>query len=240
MCGCWRRRTRTWSARWRRGEVSARSVLSAQRLPHPAAAVARTPRRHRAVGRAFPAPAGAGRRAAAAEYGPLRDRTIRGSATSASCATPWSMPSSWPAAGRCCPSISRPTPAWAPRPPTPEEAARRLRSAELVASSALASTRRKRRAPADLYAELLRLVEPALLEDVIRRLRGNRWVAAQWLGLNRATVRKKLGVYGLIDHCQARKSRTAKPRRRRDELCPGALFTFSVRPARALNVNSAK
>ncbi len=52
-------------------------------------------------------------------------------------------------------------------------------------------------APADLYAELLRVVEPALLEDVLGRLRGNRWVAAQWLGLNRATVRKKLNVYGI-------------------------------------------
>jgi DNA-binding protein Fis len=50
-----------------------------------------------------------------------------------------------------------------------------------------------------LYDELLRLVEPALLEDVMRRLKGNRWVAAQWLGLNRATVRKKLGHYGLAD-----------------------------------------
>jgi two-component system nitrogen regulation response regulator GlnG len=52
-------------------------------------------------------------------------------------------------------------------------------------------------APADLYAELLRCVEPALLEDVMRRVQGNRWVAAQWLGLNRATVRKKLGLYEL-------------------------------------------
>jgi two-component system nitrogen regulation response regulator GlnG len=51
--------------------------------------------------------------------------------------------------------------------------------------------------PADLYAELLRLVEPALLEDVMRRVQGNRWAAAQWLGLNRATVRKKLGLYDL-------------------------------------------
>jgi two-component system nitrogen regulation response regulator GlnG len=54
-------------------------------------------------------------------------------------------------------------------------------------------------APADLYAELLRQVEPPLFEEVIRRLQGNRWVAAQWLGLNRATVRKKLGLYGLAD-----------------------------------------
>jgi two-component system nitrogen regulation response regulator GlnG len=53
------------------------------------------------------------------------------------------------------------------------------------------------RAPDDLYAELLRCVEPALLDEVLKRLQGNRWAAAQWLGLNRATVRKKLGLYGL-------------------------------------------
>jgi two-component system, NtrC family, nitrogen regulation response regulator GlnG len=58
-------------------------------------------------------------------------------------------------------------------------------------------------APADLYAELLRQVEPPLLEEVMRRLQGNRWVAAQWLGLNRATVRKKLGLYGLVDVARA-------------------------------------
>jgi two-component system nitrogen regulation response regulator GlnG len=54
-------------------------------------------------------------------------------------------------------------------------------------------------APAELYAALLRCVEPALLDEVMRRVHGNRWVAAQWLGLNRATVRKKLGVYDLTD-----------------------------------------
>jgi two-component system nitrogen regulation response regulator GlnG len=53
--------------------------------------------------------------------------------------------------------------------------------------------------PSDLYAELLRCVEPALLDEVMRRVHGNRWVAAQWLGLNRATVRKKLGLHGMTD-----------------------------------------
>jgi two-component system nitrogen regulation response regulator GlnG len=53
--------------------------------------------------------------------------------------------------------------------------------------------------PANLYEEMLACVEPALLEEVMRRVRGNRWVAAQWLGLNRATVRKKLGAYGLTE-----------------------------------------
>jgi DNA-binding protein Fis len=53
--------------------------------------------------------------------------------------------------------------------------------------------------PADLYPDLLRCFEPVLLDEVMRRVQGNRWVAAKWLGLNRATVRKKLGVYGLTD-----------------------------------------
>ncbi|MFQ3650783.1 MAG: sigma 54-interacting transcriptional regulator, partial [Gemmataceae bacterium] len=51
--------------------------------------------------------------------------------------------------------------------------------------------------PSNLHEELLNLVEPTLLQEVSRRLRGNRLVAAQWLGLNRATVRKKLLHYGL-------------------------------------------
>jgi two-component system nitrogen regulation response regulator GlnG len=57
--------------------------------------------------------------------------------------------------------------------------------------------------PADLYAELLRCVEPALLDEVMRRVHGNRWAAAQWLGLNRATVRKKLGLYHLYQAASA-------------------------------------
>lgn len=54
-----------------------------------------------------------------------------------------------------------------------------------------------REAPTDLYPQLLRIIEPALLEDVMRRLQDNRLVAGLWLGLNRATVRKKLREYGL-------------------------------------------
>jgi two-component system nitrogen regulation response regulator GlnG len=51
------------------------------------------------------------------------------------------------------------------------------------------------REPADLYGELLRAVEPALLDDVMRLVQGNRVMAARWLGLNRATVRKLLARY---------------------------------------------
>lgn len=53
--------------------------------------------------------------------------------------------------------------------------------------------------PTDLYQQLLNAVEAPLLEELMRRLQGNRWAAAQWLGLNRATVRKKLTQYGLAD-----------------------------------------
>jgi two-component system nitrogen regulation response regulator GlnG len=53
--------------------------------------------------------------------------------------------------------------------------------------------------PENLYQDLLHCIEPALLADVMQRVDGNRWVAAQWLGLNRATVRKKLGLYDLTD-----------------------------------------
>jgi two-component system nitrogen regulation response regulator GlnG len=38
-------------------------------------------------------------------------------------------------------------------------------------------------------------VEPALLEDLMRRVQANRQMAARWLGLNRATVRKLLARY---------------------------------------------
>jgi two-component system nitrogen regulation response regulator GlnG len=55
------------------------------------------------------------------------------------------------------------------------------------------------RAPSNLHPDLLRCAEPALLDEVMRRAQGNRWLAAKWLGLNRATVRKKLEAYGLED-----------------------------------------
>jgi two-component system nitrogen regulation response regulator GlnG len=51
------------------------------------------------------------------------------------------------------------------------------------------------REPADLYGAMLRCVEPALLDDMMRRVQGNRQMAARWLGLNRATVRKLLAKY---------------------------------------------
>jgi two-component system nitrogen regulation response regulator GlnG len=52
-------------------------------------------------------------------------------------------------------------------------------------------------APTGLYAEMLHAVEPVLLAEIMRRVQGNRWTAAKWLGLNRATVRKKLNQYNM-------------------------------------------
>jgi two-component system nitrogen regulation response regulator GlnG len=49
--------------------------------------------------------------------------------------------------------------------------------------------------PTGLYQDLLQEVETALLADLMRRVAGNRWQAARWLGLSRATVRKKLAEY---------------------------------------------
>jgi two-component system nitrogen regulation response regulator GlnG len=49
--------------------------------------------------------------------------------------------------------------------------------------------------PAELYQRLIDAVEPALLDEVLRQLDGNRLVAARWLGLARATVRKLIRKY---------------------------------------------
>ena len=60
--------------------------------------------------------------------------------------------------------------------------------------------------PTDLYEKLLGCVEPVLLKEVLDRLHGNRLAAAQWLGLNRATVRKKLGMYGMNEEGNERQT----------------------------------
>jgi two-component system, NtrC family, nitrogen regulation response regulator GlnG len=54
-------------------------------------------------------------------------------------------------------------------------------------------------APTELHPDLLREVEKVLIEEIAKRVHGNRWEAARWLGLNRTTVRKKLAEYGLSD-----------------------------------------
>jgi len=52
-------------------------------------------------------------------------------------------------------------------------------------------------APGELYDFVLGEIERPLLEVVMNRTRGNISKAAQFLGLNRATLRKKLERYGL-------------------------------------------
>ncbi len=50
-------------------------------------------------------------------------------------------------------------------------------------------------APNDMYDMVVRLVEKPLLEVVMQQADQNQSRAAQWLGLNRNTLRKKL-----VDH----------------------------------------
>ncbi len=51
--------------------------------------------------------------------------------------------------------------------------------------------------PTDLYQLLLSQIEMPLLAVVMERARGNRCRAAEMLGINRNTLRKKLQQYGL-------------------------------------------
>lgn len=53
--------------------------------------------------------------------------------------------------------------------------------------------------PSNLHDMLVRAVERPLLEVVMDQAQHNQSRAAQWLGLNRNTLRKKLLEHGLID-----------------------------------------
>ncbi len=53
-------------------------------------------------------------------------------------------------------------------------------------------------ATTDLYALVLREIEAPLLASVMRHAGNNQCVAAQLLGLNRGTLRKKLKQYDLL------------------------------------------
>lgn len=52
--------------------------------------------------------------------------------------------------------------------------------------------------PDGMYEMLVRVVEKPLLDVVMSRAEGNQSKAAQWLGLNRNTLRKKLVEHKLI------------------------------------------
>lgn len=51
--------------------------------------------------------------------------------------------------------------------------------------------------PSELYAMVLGEIEPPLLKTVLEYTRGNQSRAAEILGLNRSTLRKKLRQYGI-------------------------------------------
>jgi Fis family transcriptional regulator len=53
-------------------------------------------------------------------------------------------------------------------------------------------------APRDVYGMVMRAAERPLLEVVMAHAGGNQSRAAQWLGLNRNTLRKKLQEHQLI------------------------------------------
>ena len=52
--------------------------------------------------------------------------------------------------------------------------------------------------PGGMYDMLLRVIEKPLLELVMQHTRGNQSKAAQWLGINRNTLRKLLLQHGLL------------------------------------------
>lgn len=51
--------------------------------------------------------------------------------------------------------------------------------------------------PSQMYAMVLHQIELPLLEAVLEHTRGNQSRAAEYLGLNRGTLRKKLRLYDL-------------------------------------------
>jgi Fis family transcriptional regulator len=53
-------------------------------------------------------------------------------------------------------------------------------------------------APAAMYAMILQVVERPLLETVMKHAEGNQSRAAEWLGINRNTLRRKLVEHKLI------------------------------------------
>ena len=57
--------------------------------------------------------------------------------------------------------------------------------------------------PTELYDELLRCVEPALLDEVLRQTNNNRVASARRLGLARATLRKLIAKYRAPDEAGA-------------------------------------
>jgi Fis family transcriptional regulator, factor for inversion stimulation protein len=53
--------------------------------------------------------------------------------------------------------------------------------------------------PSNLYQMMMGIVEKPLLEVVMQHARGNQSRAADWMGLNRNTLRKKLGEHDMLN-----------------------------------------
>lgn len=51
--------------------------------------------------------------------------------------------------------------------------------------------------PCNLYQMVLSEIEPPMLQAVLKYTSGNQSKAAEFLGINRSTLRKKLAQYGL-------------------------------------------
>ncbi len=51
--------------------------------------------------------------------------------------------------------------------------------------------------PSAIYDMVTQQVEVAMIAFVLKKTEGNQTRAAQWLGLNRNTLRKKIQTYGL-------------------------------------------
>lgn len=51
--------------------------------------------------------------------------------------------------------------------------------------------------PQDLHSLFLSQVEPPLIRVVLRKCRNNKSHAAEMLGMNRNTLRKKMNLYGI-------------------------------------------
>ena len=52
--------------------------------------------------------------------------------------------------------------------------------------------------PHSMHDMLIKLVEKPLLEVVMQKAQGNQSKAAEWLGINRNTLRRKLSDHGLL------------------------------------------
>lgn len=60
--------------------------------------------------------------------------------------------------------------------------------------------------PGNLYDMVLRVVEKPLLQVVMQQADGNQSRAAEWLGLNRNTLRKKLLEHQLLERAESHKN----------------------------------